>query len=287
MNPTCYGGRFLCHPTGTIALLVWLVAASSSLLSPCAVGSAATLDVKQAAWGKTADQTQVDLFTLTNRNGLTAKVTNYGATLVAVEVPDRNGQFENVTLHLDTLAEYLAGHPLFGSVVGRFANRIGGASFHLDGIDYPLTLNAGRNHIHGGRHGFQTLVWDATPIRGNDSVAVQLDHVSPDGHEGYPGNLTVRVVYRLTNDNELKLQYTARTDKPTHVNLTNHAYWNLAGAGSGDVLQHVLMLNADRYLTANPQKIPLGEMADVKKNRHGLHHAANDRLAHRSGSGRL
>ncbi|MEE8451383.1 MAG: aldose epimerase family protein [Thermoguttaceae bacterium] len=220
--------------------------------------------VETAIIGRMPDGTKVEQYTLTNAQGLQATVITYGATLTGVKTPDRQGNFENITLYLDGFEDYLEGHPLFGSVVGRYANRIAGAKFTLDGVDYPITPNAGKNHIHGGRAAFHKLAWKAKPLRAADRVGVELTHVSPDGHEGYPGRLSVTVVYELTNDDELVLRYLARTDKPTHVNLTNHAYWNLAGAGSGDVLDHVLTLNADRYLPADAQKIPTGELRSVE-----------------------
>jgi aldose 1-epimerase len=206
---------------------------------------------------------EIDLYTLTNADGLEVQVMTYGATMTSVKTPDRDGHFRNITLHLDALEDYLRGHPLFGSVVGRYANRIAGARFVLDGAEHPITANAGDNHIHGGRRGFQKLVWKAVSFEREDGAGVELTHTSPDGHEGYPGNLETTVRYALTDDNRLTMEYTARTDKPTHVNLTNHAYWNLAGAGSGNVLGHELMLNADRYLTADEKKIPTGELRSV------------------------
>ena len=220
--------------------------------------------VTQAPVGKMPDGAAVYELTLTNANGIEAKVLTYGATLATVKTPDREGKFESVTLYLDSFDDYLKGHPLFGSVVGRFANRIAGAQFTIDGTVYKVTPNAGANHIHGGRDGFQNVLWDAEPLRAKDSVGVVLRHISPDGHEGYPGRLEVTVTYKLTDDNALSIEYAATTDKPTVINLTNHAYWNLAGAGSGDVLNHVLMLNADRYLPSDRQKIPLGDLKDVK-----------------------
>ncbi len=153
---------------------------------------------------------------------------------------------------------------MFGSVVGRFANRIAGAQFTIDGTVYKVTPNAGANHIHGGREGFQNVLWDAEPLRAKDGVGVVLRHISPDGHEGYPGRLDVTVTYKLTDDDALSIEYAAKTDKPTVINLTNHAYWNLAGAGSGDILNHVLMINAESYLPSDRQKIPLGDLKDVK-----------------------
>jgi len=220
--------------------------------------------VTQAPVGKMPDGAAVYELTLTNANGIEAKVLTYGATLTTVKTPDREGKFESVTLYLDSFDDYLKGHPLFGSVVGRFANRIAGAQFTIDGTVYKVTPNAGANHIHGGREGFQNVLWDTEPLRAKDGVGVVLRHISPDGHEGYPGKLDVTVTYKLTDDNALSIEYAATTDKPTVINLTNHAYWNLAGAGAGDVLNHVLMLNADRYLPSDQQKIPLGDLKDVK-----------------------
>jgi aldose 1-epimerase len=244
-----------------VAVLMGIVLFCGFAAAPMASARAEKRDskVEKATIGEMPDGTRVDQYTLTNANGLEVKVITYGATLTSVKVPDREGRFENVTLYLDGFEDYLRGHPLFGSVVGRYANRIAGAKFTLDGVEYPLTPNAGKNHIHGGRRGFQKLVWDAAPLRDARSVGVELSHASPDGNEGYPGTLQVKVVYRLTSDDELRMEYSARTDKPTHVNLTNHAYWNLAGAGSGDVLEHVLMLNADRYLPSDERKIPRGD----------------------------
>lgn len=222
------------------------------------------LRIEKSTFGQVPGGVRVDQYTLTNADGLEVKVMTYGATLTSVRVPDRQGNFANVTLYLDSCDDYLRGHPLFGSVVGRYANRIAGAKFTLDGVEYPLSPNAGRNHIHGGRQGFHKLVWKATPIRDRESVGVELSHTSPHGHEGYPGTLAVKVTYQLTDDNRLIMRYVAQTDRTTHVNLTNHAYWNLAGAGSGDVLGHVLMLNADRYLPADDELIPLGPLKSVK-----------------------
>ncbi|MBL7153510.1 MAG: galactose mutarotase [Phycisphaerae bacterium] len=210
------------------------------------------------------DGAAVHEYTLTNANGLEAKVITYGATLTTVKVPDRDGKFESVTLYLDSFDDYLKGHPLFGSVVGRFANRIAGAKFSIDGIVHKVTPNAGANHIHGGKKGFHKVLWQADSFRERNAVGVVLRHTSGDGNEGYPGKLDVTVTYTLTDDNELVMDYTATTDKPTVLNLTNHAYWNLGGAGSGDVLDHVLMLNARSYLPSDKAKIPTGEIRPVE-----------------------
>ncbi len=220
--------------------------------------------VEKSVYGEMPDGAAIDQFTLTNANGLEVKAITYGAMIISVKTPDRNKKFENITLCLDSFDDYLKGHPLFGSVVGRFANRIADAKFPLDGKEIQITPNAGKNHIHGGGTGFQKQVWNASIVSDPKRNAVDLTHTSPDGHEGYPGKLDVRVRYELTGDDELVMEYTATTDKPTVLNLTNHAYWNLAGAGSGDVLDHVLLLNAGQYLPTNRQTIPTGEIRPVK-----------------------
>ncbi len=222
-----------------------------------------TAGIQKSIFGHMPDGTPVDLYTLTNSSGMRITVMTYGATITSVYVPDRDGQSANVTLFLDTCDDYLRGHPLFGSVVGRFANRLAGASFTLDGVEYRLTPNAGANHIHGGKESFQKLLWQAESVQRQGAVGVRLTHSSPDGHEGYPGKLDVTVLYELTDENELRMEYTAQTDKPTHLNLTNHAYWNLAGAQSGEILDHVLTLNADAYLPVDDRKIPTGEIRSV------------------------
>jgi len=244
------------------SLVVWQSGCSASQTSRTNTPTKAT--VAKAVVGRMPDGAEVHEYTLTNANGLEAKVLTYGATLTTVKTPDREGKFESVTLYLDSFDDYFRGHPLFGSVVGRFANRIAGAQFAIDGVTYKVTPNAGANHIHGGREGFHKLLWQADSIQKKDAAGVILRHTSPDGNEGYPGKLDVAVTYTLTNDDELIIDYRAETDKPTVVNLTNHAYWNLAGASSGDVLGHVLMLNADSYLPSDEAKIPTGEIRSVK-----------------------
>lgn len=244
---------------GWCAVALW-----PSMAARSAFAASGRPSVEKSTVGQMPNGAEVEQYTLTNANGLEVKVLTYGAMLTTVKVPDRNGKFDSVTLYLDPARDYLSRRTVLGSVIGRYANRIAGAKFTLDGTEYELSANAGRNHIHGGRNGFHTIVWKAAPVQDTEGVGVKLTHTSPDGHEGYPGTLEVQVTYSLTNDNQLKMEYLARTDKPTHVNLTNHAYWNLAGAGSGDVLQHVLMLNADRYLPADKQKIPTGELAPVE-----------------------
>ena len=222
------------------------------------------MNVTQQPFGQTADGKAVDLYTLDNGRGMRVRIMTYGAILTAVEAPDRAGKSANVTLYLDTLKDYLAGHPMFGAVVGRYANRIGGARFTLDGVEYPLAANSGKNCIHGGKRGFDKAVWKAEPVAGGGFVGLKLSHISPDGDEGFPGALAATVTYTLTSANELKMEYTARADKPTVVSLTNHAYWNLAGAGAGDVLGHRLMIAAGEYLPADDTLIPTGEYKSVE-----------------------
>ena len=222
------------------------------------------MTIQKSAFGQMPDGTPIDQYTLDNAKGLRAKIITFGATLTQVEMPDRDGKTDVVTCYLDSLDDYLAGHPFFGSIAGRYANRIAKGKFTLDGVEYTLATNNGENHLHGGVKGFDKAVWKAEPSEGDGFVRVTFTLVSPDGDEGYPGELTDTAAYTLTSDNELRMEYTARTDKPTHVNLTNHAYWNLAGAGSGDVLEHELRLNADRYLPVDEGLIPLGELAPVR-----------------------
>lgn len=223
------------------------------------------LRVERSVFGTMPDGREVDCYTLANARGMEARVMTLGATLTTLRVPDREGRSEIVTLYLDTLDDYLAGHPLFGSVVGRYANRIAGARFALDGAEYPLVPNARPHHIHGGgKEGFHAALWKAEPIREPRAVGVRLTHTSPDGEAGFPGTLQATVEYRLSAENELAIDYSATTDKPTHVNLTNHAYFNLAGAGSGDVLGHLLQLHADAYLPSDAAKIPTGEIRPVR-----------------------
>lgn len=227
-------------------------------------GEQKAMKLETSVVGKMPDGTQVDQFVLENPGGIRARIWTYGATLITVEMPDRQGRVAPITLYLDTLEDYLKGHPYFGSVVGRYANRIARARFVLDGVEYHLAANNGRNHLHGGRRGFDKYVWAAEPVRGDDWVGVRLRRTSPHGEEGYPGTLQVEVVYRVTAADELWMEYRATTDRPTHVNLTNHAYWNLAGAGAGDVLGHILYLNADYYLPVDDELIPLGPLAPVE-----------------------
>lgn len=214
-------------------------------------------------FGKSPDGAEVSLFVCTNDNDLVVKLTDYGAIVVSLEAPDRDGNLENITLGFPRIRGYHQRHPYFGATVGRYGNRIAKGRFSVDGKEYTLAQNNGDNHLHGGDVGFDKMMWDAEGVVRDDSVGVRFQRRSPDGEEGYPGNLDVTVEYLLTNDNELKCEYTAKTDATTVVNLTNHTYWNLAGAGNGKVLDHQLMIAADRYVAVDDSLIPTGELAAV------------------------
>ncbi len=202
--------------------------------------------MQKEVFGKTRDGEVVDLYTLTNAAGLKARLTTWGAGLVEMDVPDRRGALADITLGFDTLDGYLVPHPHFGVTTGRYANRIARGRFTLDGITYMLGLNNGVNHLHGGVTGFHHRLWKGEPVPG--AQAVRFTYTSADGEEGYPGTLQVAVTYTLTEKNELRLDYEATTDKATILNLTNHAYWNLAGAGEGDILGHEVRLHASHYV---------------------------------------
>lgn len=221
-----------------------------------------SMKVEQNVFGTTPEGISVNRYTLTNRKGMVVKISEYGGIVTELWVPDRAGKPGNVVLGFDKLDPYLKGHPYFGAITGRIANRIAKGKFSLDGRDYTLAVNNGPNHLHGGLRGFDKRVWKGHPLRGlRDEVAVEFTYTSPDGEEGYPGALTCRVTYTLTDNNELRIDYTATTDKATIVNLTNHSYFNLAESGS--ILDHILKLNAARYTVADATYIPTGEIAPV------------------------
>jgi aldose 1-epimerase len=230
-----------------------------------AVQGGQTMDVKKEALGCLADGTAVDIYTLTNKAGFEARITTYGAILVSLKLPDRNGAFADVNLGFDSLAGYLGTHPYFGAIIGRYGNRIAQARFTLDGVAHALPPNNNGNTLHGGIRGFDKVVWAAEPVRSADGAGVKLAYLSKNGEEGFPGNLSVTVVYTLTDANELRIDYEAVTDKKTPLNLTNHAYWNLKGEGRGDVLGHVLRLEADAITAVDSAAnlIPTGEIVPV------------------------
>jgi aldose 1-epimerase len=210
----------------------------------------------------TQDGIPVQLYTLTNRHGLIARITNYGAIVTELHVPDREGRLADVVLGFESLDDYLGGHPYFGAIVGRVANRIANAAFTLEGRRYALAPNDGSHHLHGGRKGWDKVVWNATPIETPEGPSLELTYVSKDGDEGYPGTVTAMTVYTLTHDNELKVEMQARTDSPTIVNLAHHSYWNLGGHASGTILDHELTLHADRYTPGTPM-VPDGRIEPV------------------------
>ena len=219
--------------------------------------------IEESDWGRTPEGDPVKLFTLTNSKGMVVRITSYGAIVTEIRVPDRNGRIGNVVLGFDNLDSYLKGHPFFGAIAGRVANRIAQGRFFLNGKEYKLAVNNGPNHLHGGVKGFDKVVWKGQVLhQGGKDAAVQFSYLSKDGEEGYPGNLAVSVTYSLTDDDELRIDYSAKTDQATPVNLTNHSYFNLAG--SGTIIDHELTLNANRYTLSDDTLIPTGEIASVK-----------------------
>lgn len=202
-------------------------------------------------------------YTLRNRGGLQAEILNYGATLMSLRVPDRGGKLVDVVLGFDDAKSYFEPHPYFGAIIGRYANRIDKGRFQLNGVPIQLSCNRGETHLHGGNVGFDKVLWKASGNANVEGESVELDHRSPHKSEGYPGNLSVQVTYTLTTENELRIKYVAQSDKDTIINLTNHSYFNLAGAGSGDITGHEIEIPADYYTPVNANLIPTGEMRNV------------------------
>ena len=217
--------------------------------------------ITSTAFGKTTDGRGVEIYTLRNRNGMEARITNYGGIIVSLTAPDRDGRFADVVLGYDRLDDYLKGASCFGALIGRYANRIGGAKFTLNGRTHTLAPNNGAHSLHGGVKGFDKVVWEAKAAKSSESPALELVYFSKDGEEGFPGNLKVKAAYCLTDENELRIDLTATTDAPTLCNLTGHSYFNLAG--KGDVLAHELCLNASRFTPADAGLIPTGELKPV------------------------
>jgi aldose 1-epimerase len=214
-----------------------------------------------APFGQTADGTTVEIFTLHNRTGMEARIMTYGGIVVSLTAPDRNGKFTDIVLGYDTLNDYLKFNPCFGALIGRYGNRIGGAKFTLEGKNYTLAKNNGPNCLHGGLKGFDKVVWQARPTETAEGPTLELTYLSKDGEEGFPGNLSVKAVYTLKDDNELRLDFSATTDKPTVCNLTHHSYFNLAG--KGDVLNYKIQINASRFTPVDSKLIPIGELKPV------------------------
>lgn len=253
--------RISAKRTGVVvfALALCAVVVASSLAGE---NQSAKARIEKRLFGKLADGTAVDLYTLTNKHGLQAQITNYGGAVVALHAPDRRGRMADVVLGYEDLSGYVDDKAYFGFLVGRYANRIAKGKFSLSGVEYQLAQNNGVNHLHGGVRGFNKVVWQARELRRTGAVALELSYLSRDGEEGYPGNLSLTVIYALTDANELRIEYAATTDKETIINLTHHSYFNLAG--EGNILRHELRINADRFTPTDETQIPTGELKTVK-----------------------
>lgn len=234
-----------------------------SLIIATLSAQAAGLSAEHKAFGKTNDGTPVEQYTLRNSHGLQATVITYGGVLQSLKVPGKDGKSEDIVLGFDDVQGYQSGTAYFGATIGRYGNRLANGTFELDGRHYQVPKNDGPNSLHGGPLGFDKHVWKAQPTKSKDSVGVTLTYLSVDGEMGFPGNLKTEVTYSLTENNELRIDYKASTDKPTVLNLTNHSYFNLAGAGNGDVLNQVATLYASQYTPVNATLIPTGELAPV------------------------
>jgi aldose 1-epimerase len=243
-------------------LPLFLAAAACLLLAGCASLDSGSGQITKQSFGTSPDGKPVDIFTLRNRRGMEARICNYGGIVTSLKVPDRNGQFGDVVLGYDSLDGYIKSSPYFGCLVGRYGNRIAKGKFKLNGQEYTLVTNNYPNALHGGTRGFDKVVWDAKILATPEGPGLELRYVSKDGEEGYPGNLSVTAVYTLTEDNGLKLDYDATTDKDTVVNLTQHSYFNLAQRGN--ILGHVVMMPADRFTPVDSTLIPTGELRPVQ-----------------------
>ena len=219
--------------------------------------------IEKSLFGSLPDGRTAELYTLRNTNGMTVQITNFGGAITSWTAPDKSGKYEDIVLGCDSLSGYLRGTPFFGALIGRYGNRIAKGKFTLDSATYSLATNNIGNHLHGGIVGFDKVLWTATATDG-ETPMLKLTYLSKDGEEGYPGELTVEVIYTLLKENALSIHYSATTDKPTVVNLTNHAYFNLANGGKGNILDHELMLNADAFLPVDSTLIPTGELRPVK-----------------------
>ena len=245
----------------TITTMLLLTAVTVAISSSAAEAKS---KMQKTAFGKTADGQAVDLYTLSNKSGMEVAIMTYGGTVVSLKTADKDGKFDDIVLGYDKLEDYAAGTSYFGATIGRYGNRIAHGKFSIGKNTYTLAKNNGENTLHGGLIGFNKKVWTAKDVSGVAGEAIELTYLSKDGEEGFPGNLSCKVTYTLTPQNSLKIEYSATTDKETVLNLTNHAYFNLAGQGNGDILQNHLMLNADRFTPVDAGLIPLGELRKVK-----------------------
>jgi aldose 1-epimerase len=244
------------------ARAVAMAAALAGAIAGIAASAAATLD--HAPYGMTQEGQAVEIYTMTNEHGLRVRFLSYGGVITEIEAPDRAGRLDNIVLGLNSLREYETLPGRFGAMIGRYANRIGGAQFTLGGQTYHLIANNGPNTLHGGPNALDHRVWTVSPLTTPDAVAATLSYVSPEGDQNFPGTLTTHVTYTLTKDDVLQIVYVASTDKDTVINFTNHSYFNLAGNGSGSVADQLLLVNADRYTPTGPDQIPTGEIAPVE-----------------------
>ena len=239
-----------------------LILLTAILLFSCAKQTTQPVLIDEASFKTELNGKTIELFTLKNANGMVAQITNYGGKIINLWTPDRDGNFADIVIGYETSAEYLKTSEIYyGTIIGRYGNRIANGHFTLNDSVYTLATNNGKNHLHGGITGFNNVVWDAKKI---DNQTLELAYLSVDGEEGYPGNLNVKVVYTLTNDNEIKVEYSATTDKPTPVNLTQHSFFNLKGAGNGDVNEHIMQIFANAYTPVDSTLIPTGEIAPVE-----------------------
>jgi aldose 1-epimerase len=241
-----------------------LLVLSTLILAACTSTGDLKMKIKKQGFGKLSDGRDVDLLTLIHPDGSTVELTNYGAAVVSVKVPDKNGKIEDVVLGFDNIEDYEKIRVFYGAIVGRYGNRIAQGKFTLDGVEYNIPVNDGENSLHGGFNGFDKMLWNVDEFDVDNSAYVKLSYLSKDGEEGYPGNMNVAVSYSFTLDHELKIDYKITTDKPTVKNVTNHAYFNLSGDVKDDILNHELMLNADTYTPVTAGLIPTGETAPVE-----------------------
>lgn len=252
---------------------IFILYLSVLITSVAALGAAGTLSgktkgkaesmIKKELFGKLPDGNEVYCYTLKNANGMTVKVINYGATIASIMVPDKNGKFADVAFGYDSLSGYENGNAFFGGTIGRYANRIGNAKFTLDGKTYEVSANEGKNMLHGGKIGFNKVLWNAEPLETSKGPAVKMTYVSKDGEDGFPGTLTATVTFTLTKDNAIRIDYSAKTDKPTVVNLTNHSYFNLSGDPTKSILNDEVLIRADKFTPVNNTLIPTGKIETV------------------------
>ena len=264
--------RFLCRLNITHFIFAWAVLGCSLIFScsepvrekPKSGNQGYAKGISSESFGK-IDSADVTLYTLVNEKGMQARIMNYGATILGILVPDREGNVGDVVLGFDSLQGYLQkGNPYMGAVVGRYGNRIAHAQFSLDGKTYTLAANNGNNSLHGGLRGFDKVIWNAKPLPGDSIISLKMEYVSKDSEEGFPGNCKATVIYSLTPENELKIEYRAETDKPTPINLTNHSYFNLSGGSDSTILGQEIMINANRFTPVNNELIPTGKIQEVK-----------------------